>query len=240
MIRLMAIMVGVQPGGKGNFAVCSLYWTGKLPAIVFESRSYAGVDEVLVDIMGVSGEWGNLTQAAVAAPLTWSGSPSGWRKCDKALRREIPGWAPETWLRAPNSLSGAFTVQGPALVWAMAKEAKLNQLPPHGVVETHPRLCLAHIASDLSAAVLGYRDKELTAPQRAAHVKTLLQRVTEPGIVRIDAEPPQSSDELDALICAMVALGVAVPECGLVLNEIPGGDIRPVGKRTVNILQAFP
>ena len=50
----------------------------------------------------------------------------------------------------------------------------------------------------------------------------------------------KTSDELDALVCAMVALGLAVPDSGLVITDYPGGDIRPVGKRSVAILQAFP
>ena len=236
----MAILVGVQPGGKGNFAVCALYWSGKLPAIVFKARSYNGVDDVLADIIGTTGEWGTLTQVAIAAPLSWSGTPSGWRRCDKQLLKTLPKWVPKTWLRAPNSLPGAISVQGPALTWAMAKEAKQEQLPPHGVVETMPRLCLANVASDMQSAVLGYRRRDVSAAKRQEHVAALLQRVCEPGFIRVDEEPPQSHDELDALVCAMVALGVAVPDSGLVITDYQGGDIRPVGKRSVSILQAFP
>ncbi|HET6346464.1 MAG TPA: DUF429 domain-containing protein [Myxococcota bacterium] len=236
----MAILVGVQPGGKGNFAVTALYWSGNLPAIVFRARSYSGVDEVLGDIMGTTGEWGNLTMVAIAAPLTWSGSPSGWRRCDRAMMKALPSWAPKTWLRAPNSLPGAVSVQGPALTWAMAKEAKVGQLPAHGVVETHPRISLANIAGDLQGAVLDYRRRDTSSDARQAHVETLLKRLTEPGLLRIDADSPRGPDELDALVCAMVALGVAVPDAGLVIQEHPGGDIRPVGKRSVMLLSAFP
>jgi predicted nuclease with RNAse H fold len=236
----MAILVGVQPGGKGNFAVTALYWSGKLPAIVFRARSYFGVDEVLADIMGTTGEWGSLTMVAIAAPLSWSGTPSGWRRCDRAMVKGLPAWAPKTWLRAPNSLPGAVSVQGPALTWAMAKEAKLGQLPEHGVVETHPRVCLSHIASDLQAAVLDYRRRDISAEARQGHVEALLKRLTEPGMLRIDADSPRGPDELDALVCAMVALGVAVPDSGLVIQEHAGGDIRPVGKRSVMLLTAFP
>lgn len=237
----MAVLVGVQPGGKGKFAVCAAYWSGQLPALVFNARAYSGVDEALANILGVASEWGDvLSMVAIAAPLTWSGSPSGWRKCDRQLRKSLPAWTPPAWFRAPNSLPGAISVQGPALTWGMAKEAKLGQLPPHGVVETHPRACLAHIAADLRPAVLGYRNRELAVPTRQKHIETLTARLTEAGIVKLDTGLPQSPDALDALVCAMVALGCAIPEAGLVMQEFAGGDVRPVGKRAVMILSAFP
>ena len=236
----MAIIIGVQPGGKGKFSVCSLYWNGRLPAIAFKARSYSGVDEVLADIVGVSGEWGELNSVAIAAPLSWSGTPSGWRKCDRQLRKVLPDWVPSTWIRAPNSLPGALSVQGPALTWALAREAKMGTIPAHAVVETHPRACLVHVARDLKTAVLNYRDPEVSLNTRKKHCARLLERITEPGMVRIDAEAPKSADELDALVCSLVALGCAYPETGLVIHELPGGDIRPVGKRSLCILQAFP
>jgi predicted nuclease with RNAse H fold len=236
----MAILVGVQPGGKGKFAVCAVYWSGTLPGIVVSARAHSGVDEVLAHILGISGEWDVLNMVAIASPLTWSGSHSGWRKCDKQLRKSMPSWAPDVWFRAPNNLPGSISVQGPALTWAMAKEAKLGQLPAHGVVETHPRACLAHIASDMRHAVLGYRKRDATPATQKKHIDALTARLTEPGILRFDVGQPQTSDELDALVCAMVALGVGVPECGLVMQELAGGDIRPVGKRSLMILSAFP
>jgi predicted nuclease with RNAse H fold len=236
----MAILVGVQPGGRGNFAVCALYWNGKLPAIAVKARSYSGVDEVLAAILGITGEWDALNMVAIASPLSWSGTQSGWRKCDKLMLKQLPKWAPRNWLRAPNSLPGNVSVQGPALTWAMAKEAKLGMLPAHGVVETNPRICLAQVAADLQTEILDYRRREVDVELRRKHVKTLVQRLIEPGLLRIEQDPPKSADELDALVCAMVAFGAAVPEAGLVMQELAGGDIRPVGKRVVTLLQAFP
>lgn len=236
----MPIFVGVQPGGTGNFAVCALFWERQLPALVVKAGSYSGVDEVLNDIMGISGEWGPMGNLAIAAPLTWSGSPSGWRKCDRILLKQLPAWAPKSWLRAPNSLPGAISVQGPALTWALARETKLGQLAAHGVVETMPRLCLAQVAADLKTAVLDYRRREVAASTRRDHVRRLLQRLVEPGFVKIEQDKLETADALDALVCALVALASAVPEAGLVVSELAGGDIRPVGRRSVAILQAFP
>ena len=74
----------------------------------------------------------------------------------------------------------------------MVKEAKQEQLPPHGVVETMPRLCLANVASDMQQAVLDYRRREVAAATRQAHVAALLRRVCEPGVIRVEEEPPQN------------------------------------------------
>lgn len=236
----MSVVIGVHPGGKNKFAVCALFWNGRPPASLFRSRSYSGVDEVLADIVGTYGEWGDLKSVAIDAPLTWAGSHSGWRPCDLALRKALPKWAPRTWIRPPNTLPGAISVQGPALAWALAHEIKRAQLPEHSLVETHPRLALSHIASDLQAAVLGYRNRDLKPARLRAHLTRLTQRIVDAGIVRMETEPPQTADELDAMVCAVTALGKAEPDSGLVLAEWAGGEIRPVGKRPLVILRALP
>ena len=43
-----------------------------------------------------------------------------------------------------------------------------------------------------------------------------------------------------ALTCAVTAMAVAFPETGLITHEIPGGEIRPVGKRSLVILGGLP
>jgi hypothetical protein len=236
----MSVLIGVHPGGRMKFAVCALFWSGKLPVSVFRARSYSGVDDVLADIVGVQGEWGSLAGIAIDAPLTWSGAPSGWRACDLALRNGLPSWVPKTWIRPPTTIPGAISVQGPALGWALAQEIKNGQLPEHGLVETNPRLSLACIASDLRDAVLGYRSRDISDDEVAAHIKRLVGRLEETGIIRIDAEPPSTPDELDALACAVVALARAYPDSGLLLGEWQGGDIRPIGRRPVAILRGLP
>lgn len=236
----MSVLIGVHPGGRMKFAVCALFWNGRLPVSLFRARSYSGVDDVLADIVGVQGEWGSLAGIAIDAPLTWSGAPSGWRACDLNLRQTLPSWVPKTWIRPPTTIPGATAVQGPALGWALAQEIKNGQLPEHGLVETNPRLSLASIASDLREAVLGYRGRDATPESTAAHIKRLVERLEETGIIRIEEEPPKTPDELDALACAVVALARAYPETGLVLGEWQGGDIRPIGRRQVAILRGLP
>lgn len=236
----MAILIGVHPGGRSSFAVAALYWSGQLPAMLIESRSHSSVQEVLENIIGVIGEWGDLEAAAIAAPLTWSPHSSGWRECDMALKKRLPKWAPTSWLRSPNALPGAVAVQGPALTWAMAYEVKRGLLPEHAVMETHPRASLAAVAPDLKTALVGYRKRDATAGTRQKHIDALLERFVDSGIVQLENVRPTSPDELDAVVCAVTALARAFPDCGLLTEEMPGASIRPVGRRSLVVLTALP
>ena len=238
---MSSVLIGVHPGGKLKFAVCALYWNGKLPVSVFRARSYSSVDDVLADIVGIQGEWGSLAGIAIDAPLTWSGAPSGWRTCDLKLRQDMPRWVPKTWIRPPTTIPGASSVQGPALGWALAQEIKIGTLPEHGLVETNPRLSLAAVASDLKEAVLGYRSRTGNPESVANAIKVLANRFEETGVVMFEeGAPPKTPDELDAFVCALVALGRAHPDCGLVLSDWHGGEIRPIGRRHVALLKGLP
>ena len=235
----MGIVIGANPGGRRSFAISALFWSGKAPALLIDSRSYSGVMDVLQDIIGVIGEWGELDAAAIAAPLTWSGSSSGWRDCDLGLKKHLPKWAPNSWLRSPNALSGAVAVQGPALTWAMAYEAKRGLLPEHAVFETHPRASLTSILPDMQKSLIGYRNREVGAKTRAKHVAKIAERLVDTGLVRLE-HSPSNADELEGMVCALTALAKAYPECGLVTREFEGAPIRPVGKRNLIVLAGLP
>jgi predicted nuclease with RNAse H fold len=236
----MAILLGVRPGGRDGFAVSALYWAGALPSRLILARSFSGVDAVRHAIMGVVGEWGEMTAAAIDAPLTWSGSANGERAADEALRQSVPAWAPRTWFRSPNALPGAVGIQGPALAWSLALEAKRDMLPEHRIFETHARASLARLGRDLSTAVRGYRDKKVPEAARARHRHRIIERLADTGVVQVEAEPPDSAEQVEALICAVTALAYCFPETGVLVHEIEGGEIRPVGKRPVVILSALP
>lgn len=236
----MAILLGVRPGGRDGFAVSALFWTGRLPGRLIASHSFSGVRSVLHNILGIVGEWGALDAVAIDAPLTWSGSENGERPADAALRDLTPPWVPRTWFRPPNALPGAVAIQGPALAWVLALEAKRGNLPPHTVVETHSRGSLSRIARDLPASVVGYRDRALDEAARQTHRLSLVNRFVDAGIVSLEIPPPQTPEELESLVCAVTAMAVAFPECGLTVHELEGGDIRPVGTRSVALLSALP
>ena len=236
----MSILVGVSPGGQGHFAVCSLFWPGKLPALLIRSRVYSGVDAALDDIVGVCGEWGELGAVVINAPLSWSGSPGGWRPADKLLARIAAPWMPRSWFRAPNAMPGAIAVQGAALAWVLSQEIKSGHLPSHRLLETHGRLALARIADDLRSELMTYRDRRHPAETRKRAAATLAERCVDTGLIRLETEPPTASDEVDALAACVVGLGANYPETGLMIEELAPGDIRPVGRRPIAVLQALP
>lgn len=237
----MEIFLGAQPAGANHFAVAAVYWTGQWPLTLIHCRSYQGLQPILQEILGICGEWGPIGALAVAAPLTWSSSPGGWRHCDRQLIGQLPTWAPKTWVRAPNSLPGAVTVQGPALIWALAKEHKQGTIPAHEVIETHPRLCLANLFPQLQEPLLIYRERQRSLQDRQRALEIIIKSLTNTGLFRWQTEEPTSADELDAWVCALVACGQrAAATSGLVIQQWAGGEIRPVGRRQVALLRALP
>jgi len=236
----MAILMGVHPGGRGGFAVCGIFWTGRLPGRVIVSRALSGVQAVLNEIIGVAGEWGELDTMAIDAPLSWSPTPTGRRSADDELAKRVPAWAPKSWFRPPNALSGAVAVQGPALTWALAREGKLGTLPMPAIYETHPRCSMARTLRDMRVAILGYYARSLDETQRRAHVASLVRRLIDAGIITLEVEAPATAEELEALVAAITALAITYPATGLVTHEIEGGPIRPVGSRTIAVLDALP
>ena len=236
----MAIVFGVIPGRSGHFATAALYYDKGIKSSLVLSKTLMGVDDAIATIIGLVGEWGDLSAVAVAAPLTWSGAAHGWRSCDVELRERLPAWAPRSWLRPPNTLPGSVSVQGPALVWALANEIKNGQLPKHALVETWPRLSLALSCEEDVTSILGATNRGATAVGRRESVASLIKRFSQGGIIEVEIEPPNEPEEIEALIAALTALAVAVPTSGLITLELSGGAIRPVGDRPVVLLQGLP
>jgi hypothetical protein len=231
------LVFGVTPGARGGMALASLFWQGKSPASLIVMASVGTIDEALGRIIGTTGEWGELNAVAIAAPLTWAGTPKGTRPVDIELRKKLPKWAPRTWVRPPLALPSPIVVQGIALTWALASEIRHEQLPKHAVVECHPRLILTRLWPDAKEAILGYAGK---GPAIEHWVERLVAAFTDSGLVRIESEPPKTPVELEAMVAAVTALAIAVPDAGLVVHELAGGDVRPVGKRPVALLEALP
>jgi len=233
----MALVFGVTPGARGGMALASLFWQGKPPASLIVTASVGTIDEALGRIIGTAGEWGELSAVAIAAPLTWAGTPKGTRPVDVELRQRLPKWAPRTWVRPPLALPSPIVVQGIALTWALASEIRHEQLPKHAVVECHPRLALTRLWPDANEAIRGYAGK---GPDIDGWVDRLVTSFTDSGVVRIETERPKTPVELEAMVAAVTALAVAVPDTGLVVHELQGGEVRPVGKRPVVVLEALP
>jgi len=235
----MSIFLGVRPGGRNRFAVSALYCTGRLPGRLILSKSCTGVEEVLIQVLGVAGEWGELTAGAVEAPLSWSGSPTGRRDADDLIHKKVPAWAPSTWFRSPNATPGSVAIQGPALTWALAYEVKNGDMPKHEMYETHPRASLALCMRDLKEAVVGYRDPKTTAKDKHAHIARIVARLVDAGAVAPEIALPATAPELDAMVAAITVMGATMPDTGLVTHRFVGGGIRPLGNRSIIILDGL-
>ncbi len=236
----MAILLGVRPGGRNSFAVAALYWNGKLPGRLVMMQSHSGVQAVLDGIIGLVGEWGDLTTISIDAPLSWTGSATGWRPCDEAIRQMLPLGAPRNWVRSPNALPGAVGIQGPALTWALAVEAKAGNIPKHTTVETHARVGMARALRQARVDVLNYRQRALKTAERLTHIERLTHQFIDAGTIALEGSAPQTPEELDALVSAIVSMALAFPHTGLVTHAYAGGAIRPVGSRQVVLLDALP
>jgi hypothetical protein len=233
----MALVFGASPGARGGLGLAAIYWSGRPPASLIMATRLGTADEALGRLVGTVGEWGELSAVAVAAPLTWSGGPRGRRAVDAALRKRLPSWAPRTWVRPPLAMPSAVVLQGAALTWGLANEIREGLLPHHTVIEAHPRLALARVFADRRDSVLGSLAAK-DSPEM--HVGALVTALAEAGVLRLEAEAPRTSIELEAVVAALAALGVAVPDAGLVTQELSGGEVRPLGKRPVVLLEALP
>jgi hypothetical protein len=236
----MPILLGVRPGGRDGFAVAAIFTEGRLPGRLILSDTLSGVRAVLDRILGVIGEWGELTAAAIDAPLSWSGSPTGRREGDELLQNLVPDWVPKNWFPSPNAMQGAVAIQGPALAWAMAAEAKQKNLPTHEIYETHPRASLARTLRTEREAILAYRDRDIPTADRTAHVRRILGCLLDAGVLVIETSTPETPVELEATVCAVTAMAVAFPNAGFAVHELGGGEIRPVGRRQIIVLGGLP
>ncbi len=233
----MALVFGVSPGARGGISLAALYSRGTLPASLLVATTVASIDEALARIVGTVGEWGELGAVGIAAPLTWSGTPRGAREVDALLRKRLPTWAPRSWVRPPVAQPTGIALQGPALTWGLASEIRAGQLPRHSVFECHPRVALARLWPDRRDDILGYVTKNGSA---ARHVAALVEAFADAGILRLEDAPPATAGELEALVAALTALGVSMPEAGFIVHELAGGDLRPVGRRPVVLLESLP
>jgi len=236
----MSLFIGVSPAARGGLSLATLFWNGQWPVSLLSVQRLGSVEDTVNRIVGMVGEWGELSAVGIDAPLTWSGAAGGWREVDGLVRKRLPPWAPRGWVRPPLALPSSVTVQGVALAWSLASEIRQGQLPRHSVIETRSRVSLAQLVPDLSLALTRYASPRVAAPTRQAHVTKIVERFVDAGLVRLELGDAIDGPGLEALIGGLTALGVAIPDAGLVVHELGGGSIRPVGRRPVALLVALP
>lgn len=200
--------LGYDPGGLRNNGGAILFVDDGLPcgAIV---TSVDGVDE-LIDWFGQ--ELGEVRPLGVGidAPLTWSGSASGWRAVDWALRVAFPLVKQSVF--STNSAYGAVAVQGPLLA------GKLRERHPEiEVNETHPKVlyhALAGTTYDFGPAMVHWLQDRSLPNGPPIHI--------------------ENDHEWDALISAWATFSASIEDetTWIDLLELPGGSelYRPAGK----------
>jgi len=120
-------VVGYDPGGNDAHG---LAWAtvrdGRIDSVTTKTR--ANVEDVLALILKVQP-----VGLGIDTLTCWSTGPSGWRPADRWLRDEYPAVCDS--VQAPNSLSGAMSVSGMALLVAVRQAC-----PGIFVTETHPKV----------------------------------------------------------------------------------------------------
>lgn len=152
MSNEMKFLIGLDPGGAGNFGWCVVKDAPKIPRWTFAS-DLADEDKVPVFASGLADDAEAAVSAALAAiprdgeilavgidaPLFWP--RSGSRNADLVVRaaiREAGAPHAEGTVQHVNSLQGACLVQG------MLAALKLRELYPKlPITEAHPKALLA-------------------------------------------------------------------------------------------------
>jgi hypothetical protein len=148
----MKFLIGLDPGGTGNFGWCVVKDAPKLPRWTFAS-DLADEDKVAVFASGLADDSeaavsaarasippnGQILAAGIDAPLFWS--RTGRRNADVVVRaaiREAGARYASGTVQNVNSLRGACLVQG------MLAALKLRELYPKlPITEAHPKALLA-------------------------------------------------------------------------------------------------
>lgn len=234
------MVLGIIPGRKGKFALCALFHKPDSPPSVVNMTSLTSVEHALQTVVGVVGEWTELSATVIAAPLSWSAACDGWRGCDLSLRKRMPAWVPRAWVRAPNAVLGTVSMQGPALALAMANEIRIGQLPRHRLLETNPRVSLALALPDAQNDIRACFAQAGSLDASAAAAKRICARLIDKRLLAFDVPQPTSPHEIEAIVAALTGLAHVSPDFGLPTAHWAGGDLRPLGKRPLVVLDAIP
>jgi len=157
----MEYLLGLDPGGNGNFGWCVVLDASDLPRSAVASGLSNNADLAVSAALSVIPADGHIRAVGIDAPLFWS--RSGSRNADLTVRAAIrEAGAPHATgtVQDVNSLRGACLVQG------MLAGLKLRELYPKlPITEAHPkalRWLLPEVA-DITASSEHERDALLSA-----------------------------------------------------------------------------
>jgi len=134
----MSVVLGFDPGGKGNFGWCVAELSTNLPISIRETGNADNAEEALLSSQSVIKDDEAIIAAGLDAPMYWT--PSGGRNADNVLRETIKALgAPSPWgtVQSVNSLRGACVVQGIILGTLLRRD-----YPGILISESHPKVLL--------------------------------------------------------------------------------------------------
>lgn len=131
----MQILLGLDPGGAGNFGWCIAQYTDDIPMIPLASGLSNNAHQAILFALASIPEGATLVSAGIDAPLFWS--KTGTRNADHTVRHAIKqAGAPHVsgTVQDINSLRGACLVQG--MLAALELRDRYPELP---ITEAHPK-----------------------------------------------------------------------------------------------------
>ena len=121
-------LVGYDPGGNGKHGLArATLQDGSIVSVTTETLRY--VEDVVASILDIEAPLG----LGIDTLTCWGTGRSGWRPADCWLRERYPDV--QNSIQAPNSLYGAMSVSGMALLVALRQA-----FPDIFVTETHPKV----------------------------------------------------------------------------------------------------
>lgn len=131
----MQILLGLDPGGAGNFGWCIALYTDDMPMIPLACGLSNNAHQAIHFALASIPEGATLVSAGIDAPLFWS--KTGTRNADHTVRHAIKqAGAPHVsgTVQDINSLRGACLVQG--MLAALELRDRYPELP---ITEAHPK-----------------------------------------------------------------------------------------------------
>jgi hypothetical protein len=133
--RRMRVLIGLDPGGSGNFGWCVAADSDQMPVAAIASGLADNAHTAVEAALGALPVGGDLVAAGIDAPLFWA--RVGSRNADLLVREAIRlagAPHPAGTVQDMNSLRGACLAQG--LLAAVALRALHPMLP---ITEAHPK-----------------------------------------------------------------------------------------------------
>lgn len=133
---MIQILLGLDPGGTGNFGWCITQYTAVMPMTPLACGLTNNASQAIRYALDAIPEGSTLVSAGIDAPLFWS--KTGHRNADLTVRHAIKqAGAPHVsgTVQDINSLRGACLIQG--MLAALELRERFPNLP---ITESHPKV----------------------------------------------------------------------------------------------------